>query len=71
MNSPSIRFSSGIAKFLFKCKSIEVTCFSSQPDDEFDPGEWYSLSSDAASPYAITAFSGGPRVCVGSSRIWG
>jgi cytochrome P450 len=39
--------------------------------DEFDLGEWYCLSLDAASPYAITAFSGGLRVCVGSSRIWG
>jgi cytochrome P450 len=35
--------------------------------DEFDPDRWYSLSADAASPYAITAFSGGPRVCVGRS----
>jgi cytochrome P450 len=38
--------------------------------DEFDPDRWDSLSVDAASPYAIAAFSGGPRVCVGSSHIW-
>jgi cytochrome P450 len=35
--------------------------------DEFKPDRWDSLSADAASPYAITAFSGGPRVCLGRS----
>jgi cytochrome P450 len=35
--------------------------------DEFKPDRWDHLSTDAASPYAMTAFSGGPRVCVGRS----
>jgi cytochrome P450 len=35
--------------------------------DEFNPDRWDSLSADAASPYAISAFSGGPRLCVGKS----
>lgn len=35
--------------------------------DEFKPDRWDSLSSAAANPYAMTAFSGGPRVCVGRS----
>jgi cytochrome P450 len=35
--------------------------------DEFKPDRWDNLNADAASPYAITAFSGVPRVCVGSS----
>jgi cytochrome P450 len=33
--------------------------------DEFDQDRWYCLSADAASPYEITTFSGGLRVCVG------
>jgi len=35
--------------------------------DEFNPDRWDNLGADAASPYAITSFSGGPRVCVGRS----
>lgn len=38
-----------------------------QDADEFKPDRWNSLSSDASSPYAMTAFSGGPRVCIGRS----
>lgn len=35
--------------------------------EEFKPDRWDNLSSEAASPYAVTAFSGGPRVCIGRS----
>ncbi|KAH7412846.1 cytochrome P450 [Cadophora sp. MPI-SDFR-AT-0126] len=35
--------------------------------DVFNPDRWDTLTTDSASPYAISAFSGGPRVCVGRS----
>ena len=35
--------------------------------DEFKPERWDSLSSEAASPYSLVAFNGGPRMCIGKS----
>ena len=35
--------------------------------DKFRPERWDSLSDDAASPYAFTAFNGGPRICIGKA----
>lgn len=31
----------------------------------FNPDRWDSLSPEQASPYAVQAFSSGPRVCIG------
>lgn len=33
----------------------------------FNPDRWDNWTTDSGSPYAISAFSGGPRVCVGRS----
>ena len=35
--------------------------------DEFDPDRWDHLPEAAQDPYALEAFSQGPRVCIGKS----
>ncbi|KAK8047926.1 hypothetical protein PG996_015990 [Apiospora saccharicola] len=35
--------------------------------DEFDPTRWGRLSEEQASPYVFSAFSNGPRICLGKA----
>lgn len=35
--------------------------------EDFKPERWDSLSADAASPYSMVAFNGGPRICIGKA----